>query len=304
MKTIFLHIGLLYLFLKYVFPFISCFICAFLLSSIIYHIQNKNHYKNILLTCLFLILFTFGLIFLIFQLYLFLKQFYLYYPSLLKEIQYYLTNQQNEIISYLLLLLKNILPFLTNLILLFPKSISFIFFTLILSILFSFDMDHIQNQITLYPTIHKYYLKIQSTLLFTLKTILFSMLKLSLITWIICLIGFIIIQVKHALFLSIIIGLFDFLPILGAGTIFIPYIIYSYITNDPKALSLLILYLIIALIRFMIEPKIMSHQLDIPLLLHLFMLFLCTQLFGFIGALYAPILSIFLVLWYKDWQVK
>lgn len=85
----------------------------------------------------------------------------------------------------------------------------------------------------------------------------------------------------------------DILPVLGTGTIIFPWAIYSLIVgNYGLAIGLIIIYAVIAVIRQIVEPKLVAGQLGLPPFMTIIGIFLGLKLFGFIGMLIMPILII------------
>ncbi|GAA0354362.1 sporulation integral membrane protein YtvI [Bacillus horti] len=109
------------------------------------------------------------------------------------------------------------------------------------------------------------------------------------ITFVIVLIGFFILRVEYALTIALIIGLVDLLPYLGTGLIFVPWIIYLFITGEyGMVIGLSILYAIVLIQRQMMEPKILGTNVGLDPLLTLVALFVGFQLFGLIGLIIGP----------------
>lgn len=96
------------------------------------------------------------------------------------------------------------------------------------------------------------YLKAQFTLIF--------------ISFIICLIGlyifhFIGLNVGFPLIMAILVGFVDALPILGTGTIMIPWGILSSLSGDIRlGIAIIVLWIIMSLVRQFLEPKIVSRK--------------------------------------------
>lgn len=114
-------------------------------------------------------------------------------------------------------------------------------------------------------------------------------------------IGLLILRVPNAIWLALLIAVIDILPILGLGTVLIPWMIVSVLTgNYGLALGLLILYLVITVIRNVIEPKIIGMQIGLHPLVTLIGMFVGLKLFGILGLFGVPIaLSITMQL-YKE----
>lgn len=115
--------------------------------------------------------------------------------------------------------------------------------------------------------------------------------KLMCITFIELSIGLLYLQVPGAIVVAFIISFFDILPILGTGTIILPWVLISFLNHQQKfAIGLLIMHLIINLIRQVIEPKLVGKQMGIHPLLMLACMFFGVKLFGFLGIFITPIL--------------
>ncbi len=83
----------------------------------------------------------------------------------------------------------------------------------------------------------------------------------------------------------------DFLPVLGVGSLLIPWAIISLITgNYSMCVALLIMYVINAGMREFLEPKILSQSLGIPAILSLGAMFFGLNLFGILGMILMPII--------------
>lgn len=116
---------------------------------------------------------------------------------------------------------------------------------------------------------------------------------LIMITTMLLLIGLLVLSIDHALTISLIVALIDFIPLIGIGIIFIPWIIYLFIIQKYSlTIGLTILYMFIIIMRQMLEPKILSVNIGISPLASLFALFISVRLWGITGVIIAPILLI------------
>ncbi|MGN0443720.1 MAG: sporulation integral membrane protein YtvI [Acutalibacteraceae bacterium] len=89
----------------------------------------------------------------------------------------------------------------------------------------------------------------------------------------------------------------DILPVLGTGTVIFPWAAYCVITGSyGLAIGLIIIYAVMAVIRQIIEPKLVAGQLGLPPFMTIIGMFLGLKLFGFVGMLIMPILIIMLKL--------
>ncbi len=122
---------------------------------------------------------------------------------------------------------------------------------------------------------------------FRAQTILIS------ITSVLSIIGLYILGAKYALTMGLIIGFFDLLPILGPGTILVPWAIINMLAGSyDLGIALLILYAILVGIRQLIEPKIIATNIGIHPLATLISLYLGLKYLGVPGIIIGPFLVI------------
>ena len=106
-------------------------------------------------------------------------------------------------------------------------------------------------------------------------------------------IGLSILKIEYALVLALIICVVDILPVLGTGTVIIPWAIYEFIMgNANMALGLVVMYILITVIRNFIEPKIVGQSVGLHPIVTLTSMYVGLQLFGFFGMLMMPIIII------------
>lgn len=85
----------------------------------------------------------------------------------------------------------------------------------------------------------------------------------------------------------------DIVPVLGTGTIMIPWALYSLITGKYSlGIGLIVVYVVILVVRQVIEPKLVATKLGLPPVLTIAAMYLGTQIFGFIGLFLLPIILI------------
>lgn len=116
---------------------------------------------------------------------------------------------------------------------------------------------------------------------------------LSLVTFMIAWLGLIILKVKYSAVIALLIVLVDILPILGTGSFLVPWAVYNFFTDkEHLAIGLIILFIVITVVRRIIEPKILASNLGISALAALVSLFLGFQVMGFFGLILGPALVI------------
>lgn len=135
--------------------------------------------------------------------------------------------------------------------------------------------------------------------------ILKGYLLLMLITFVELAIGLWIIGQSNFIMLAAIICVVDILPVLGTGTVLIPWAVISLISgNIWNTVGLLVLYAVITVIRNFLEPKIIGQQVGLHPLITLISMFCGYKLIGFIGLFLFPLTLIILNDLYKHGKIK
>ena len=85
----------------------------------------------------------------------------------------------------------------------------------------------------------------------------------------------------------------DAFPLLGTGAVLVPWSLGSFLQADTgRAFGLLILYAAVTIIRTTLEPKLIGKQLGLDPLLTLAALYAGYRLWGIMGMLVAPIVTV------------
>ena len=127
----------------------------------------------------------------------------------------------------------------------------------------------------------------------TLTSYLKAYLLIMLLTFCEMLVGLSFLGVNYALLLSVIIAVVDILPILGAGTVLIPWALFSFaVSNSRLGIGLLILYAAVSVIRQFVEPKIVGDSLGIHPLATLASIYVGIKLIGLSGIFVGPIIAL------------
>ena len=125
----------------------------------------------------------------------------------------------------------------------------------------------------------------------TLLRLLRAYLLLLLITFLELCAGLWLLGVNGFVSIAAIIALLDILPVLGTGTVLIPWAVISLLgQNGGRALGLFVLYLLITGARSLLEPKLVGQQLGLPPLVSLVSVYAGLRLFGVLGAVLMPCL--------------
>lgn len=116
---------------------------------------------------------------------------------------------------------------------------------------------------------------------------------LSLVTFFLALAGLLVLGIDYAALMALVIVIVDILPILGTGSVLVPWGIISMANGDNTlGVGLIVLFIVITVVRRIIEPKVFSTNLGISPLAALVSVYLGFQLLGFIGLFVGPVVVI------------
>lgn len=121
---------------------------------------------------------------------------------------------------------------------------------------------------------------------------------LILVSFIISLIGLYILKfakfnIEFPLLMALFIGFVDALPILGSGTVMVPWAIISALNGDLKlGIAIIVLFAIMSTIRQFLEPKLVSKNIGTHPIFNLIAMYTGFKFIGVIGMLVGPIILI------------
>lgn len=120
-----------------------------------------------------------------------------------------------------------------------------------------------------------------------------SQVILSSITYVISAVGLVVLGVHYALAIALVIVIVDILPILGTGTVFLPWAIFTLTRgNTFLGVGLIILFSIINVTRRIIEPKILGERIGLSPLATLISIWIGFKVLGIAGVFLGPLLII------------
>lgn len=119
-----------------------------------------------------------------------------------------------------------------------------------------------------------------------------AQIKLSGVTWGIVTVGFLVLRIPYAPAWALLIALVDAVPILGTGTLLVPWAMICLLQRESlRAIGLLCIYGVAAMTRTVLEPRLVGHQLGIDPLVTLVCLYAGYRFWGILGLLLTPILA-------------
>ena len=95
--------------------------------------------------------------------------------------------------------------------------------------------------------------------------------------------------------MALFIAFADALPILGSGTVMLPWaVICATQGNINLAIALVVLFVIISIVRQLLEPKVVSNEIGIHPIFTLVAMYTGYKIIGILGMLIGPIVIIIL----------
>ena len=95
--------------------------------------------------------------------------------------------------------------------------------------------------------------------------------------------------------MAIVISVVDILPILGTGTVLVPWAIFAFLTSStPLGVGLLFLYAVTLVVRQLAEPRIVGGAIGVHPLATLASVYLGLRFLGFIGIFIGPMTALLL----------
>ena len=103
--------------------------------------------------------------------------------------------------------------------------------------------------------------------------------------------GFLLIRQPYGLLLALGLAVMDFIPIIGAGTVMVPWAFAALFTGDlPSAVELMAIWGVIALFRRVMEPKFVGDQTGLSPILSLVSIYVGMKLAGVLGMVFGPVI--------------
>lgn len=208
-------------------------------------------------------------------------------PEVLDQLQQVATKMGETLTGTVTAVANGLLGFMTAL----PNMLMVLLITLIATFFFCKDRDRLQRAFfklfsePLRHQVRSVYLDLSTALLGYFR----AMVTLISITMLFAIIGLTIIGAEYALTMGLVIGFFDVLPILGPGTVFLPWVVWCLITGQIKmAVSLGCLYVIIIVVRQIMEPKLVAQNIGVHPLATLSAIFIGLKTLGVWGIILGP----------------
>lgn len=210
----------------------------------------------------------------------------------------------SELLSYLNKLISNIsvsaVRLVSNIITGLPTVILTVIVAVVSTCFAALDFDRIVSY-----TKSKLPSRLRNTVSTTFSTgvdsirkILASYITIMCLSFVELSIGFLLLNVPYAVGLALLVAIIDIMPILGTGLVLIPWAIIAAVLGSYRmALGVAALYVVMLVVRNIVEPKLVGQQMGLHPLVTLISMFVGLQLFGLLGLFGFPIaLSLYIKL--------
>lgn len=179
-----------------------------------------------------------------------------------------------------------------------PTIFVFTVITMLATYFISHDKERIHAVIAAYTpeSVRKRVIFVKNSLFHACGGYFKAQLILMSITFCLLLVGFLILRLDAAILLALLIAIVDAIPVLGTGTVLIPWAVISLLQgNYMLAVGLIIIYLCALLTRQMLEPRIVSGQIGLHPLVTLLSMYIGLQIMGVFGMIVGPITAIIVI---------
>lgn len=173
-----------------------------------------------------------------------------------------------------------------------PKAVLSTAVVIIATYYFAIDRVKINNFfLSLFPQKIREHLKqSKEALTDTVGSFLRAYFLLFGITFFELLVAFMILKVEYSFVLALVIAIVDVLPVLGTGTVLVPWAVISFVSgNYGFGIGLLVTYALITVIRQVLEPKIVGRFIGLSPLAALASMYIGLRLMGLGGLIAFPL---------------
>lgn len=132
--------------------------------------------------------------------------------------------------------------------------------------------------------------ELQKYVIGTLGRCMLSYGLILLLTFVELTVGLLLLRIEGAVVIAFIIAILDIFPVLGTGTILLPWaVIASASGNLPLGIGLLLLYLVITVVRNIVEPHLVGRQMGLSPVVTLVSMMVGLHFLGIVGMILLPL---------------
>lgn len=220
--------------------------------------------------------------------------------NLPQEITGVLQNSTEGLLNTISVWVKNALTGLINIVTSIPTIAIYFVITIMALYLICVDKVYILDQVE-HHLPKRWVLKLGIHIRELSKTLggyLKAEFTLILVSFVISLIGLYILKfanfnIEFPLLMALFIGFVDALPILGSGTVMVPWAVISGLNGDLKlGIAIIVLFAIMSIIRQFLEPRLVSKHIGTHPIFTLIAMYTGFKFIGVLGMLVGPIILI------------
>ncbi|WP_027363812.1 sporulation integral membrane protein YtvI [Desulfotruncus alcoholivorax] len=226
---------------------------------------------------------------------LWFKKGVLFYGTLPKSVTGNMRDTIERLTSSLQQWVSDLIAVLFHFVSTVPNAIMVLLISLIATYFFSKDRDKIMKLWLrlIPPPWGKRTLQISRQVAGAFQSYVRAQFILISITTVISIVGLYFIGTEYALTLGLLVGIFDMIPVLGPGTIYIPWAIWAFVTgNVILGLKLTALYLLVMVVRAVLEAKVVAANLGLHPLVVLMAMYIGLKIIGVLGIVLGPLIII------------
>ena len=189
-------------------------------------------------------------------------------------------------------IISQIPSFIKSIITTIPKTLIYTLVTIVSTFYISLDYQKINRSVAMQipPKVRTIIVDIKSRFLEAIYKYIKAYSTIFLIAYSELTVGFLIIGIDYAFSIALFVAVVDMMPILGTGTVLIPWGIICIIQKDYfTGFALLILYAVVMVIRNIIEPKIVGSSIGLYPVMTLIAMFVGYNILGVAGIFLFPI---------------
>ncbi|MBA2944085.1 sporulation integral membrane protein YtvI [Paenibacillus sp. CGMCC 1.16610] len=120
-----------------------------------------------------------------------------------------------------------------------------------------------------------------------------AQLIMAILTYLVTFVGLLVLRAEYPLAISLLVMVMEFVPVIGTGLVFIPWLGYQLLVGHTgMGIGLLVLFLALTIFRRIVEPKVLSEAVGINALAALISLYIGFELLGVAGLFLGPLVVI------------
>ncbi len=106
--------------------------------------------------------------------------------------------------------------------------------------------------------------------------------------------GFMLMGYEYPFLIGLAVALVDILPVLGSGTVLVPWaiILMVFYKNFRMAICIIILYAVVSIVRQMMEPRVVGRSIGLHPLVTLMSMYVGSKMLGLVGLILGPVVLI------------